>query len=151
MHRVNHFLLFHFVLRHDILNVLSSRYPATGGGDLHGNCNLFSCLLHGWCSLPLHHQMVRRRQVGQHWPSGFLSTIKKQEEAPSIRSTEGFTLFVCMGLLFLFAYGNYSICKSWNQYTILLEIQKFSHLSQDCHRLIFSTARTLVFTGFLSE
>ena len=23
----------------------------------------FLCLLHGWCSLPLHHQMVRRRQV----------------------------------------------------------------------------------------
>ena len=108
-------LLLH-ILFYDIMVMLSNRYPATGGGDLHGNCNLFSCLLHGWCSLPLHHQMVRRRQVGQHWPGGFLSTINKQEEAPSIRSTEGFTLFCPHGLAISFAYGNYSICFSWLQY-----------------------------------
>ena len=94
--------------------------PIPGNGrrwSLYGeSCYFFSCLLYGKHSRLLCLQMVRRRQVGQHYPSGYLSAINKQEEAPSIRTTEGFILFVYMDLLFLFAYWHYSICKMKVQY-----------------------------------
>ena len=31
----NHLYMFHFVLKRDILAMLSSRYPATGGGEVY--------------------------------------------------------------------------------------------------------------------
>ena len=84
--------------------------------SLYGNHHFFYCLLHGKHSRLLCLQMVRGRQVGQHQPSGYLSAINKQEEAPSIRTTEGFILFVYMDSSFLFAYWHYSICKMKVQY-----------------------------------
>ena len=59
---------------------------------------------------------------GQHQPSGFPVHYKKQEEALSISGTEGFILFGPHGLILSFAYGNYSICESGNQYTEMPEI-----------------------------
>ena len=107
--------------------------PIPGNGrrwSLYGNCNLFSCLLHGWCSLPLHHQMVRRWQVGQHWPSGFLSTINKQEEALSIRSTEGF-IFVHMDLQSLLPTGIIAYANLEINIPTCLKSRKISAI---CHK-----------------
>ena len=57
------YICFPSILFYAIILLLSNRNPATGGGEPHGIYYFFLCLLHGWCSLPLHHQMVRRRQV----------------------------------------------------------------------------------------
>lgn len=62
--RVNQAFLLHPA--YGTITMLSNRDPATGGGGFHGKYSLFFSLLCGWCSLPLHHQMVRWRQVGQH-------------------------------------------------------------------------------------
>ena len=58
-------LLFSSVLFYDIIPLLSTRNPATGGGEPHGYYNLVSCLLYGKHNCLLCLQMARWRQVGQ--------------------------------------------------------------------------------------
>ncbi len=62
---ISFILLFSHALFYDIIIMLSNRYPATGGGELHGYCNLVSCLLYGKHICLLCLQMARRRQIGQ--------------------------------------------------------------------------------------
>ena len=65
---ISFILLFSHALFYDIIIMLSNRYPATGGGESFEFDTFVSCLLCGWCSLPLHHQMVGSRQIAGNQP-----------------------------------------------------------------------------------
>ena len=65
--------------------------PVQKGGAHYGFSIIFYCRCCGWCSLPLHHQMVRWRQIAGNQPVDIsLSTPKLGIENPSECSPRGF-------------------------------------------------------------
>ena len=92
--------------------LLPSIWQQKGGACVECNRIFFSRCC-GWCSLPLHHQMVRRWQITA---AGLGSCIvKAQKEIPQSARSEGFCFALNINHIF-FAYGNYSICLFGNQY-----------------------------------
>ena len=87
------------------------------GGELRGNAYyVFGCRC-GWCSLPLHHQMVGRWQIVGNQPMALNPAMPELGiEKPQSVTSGVFHLSSCMDCLLRFAYRHYSICKNTLQY-----------------------------------
>ena len=87
------------------------------GGVCHGYYYFLYCCRCGWCSLSLHQQMVRRRQIVGNKPMVLSLPYQNRNRKPRKSCTlSGFSLAVRHGLLFPFVYRHYSICKNDLQY-----------------------------------
>ena len=85
---------------------------------------LFYCRHRGWCSLPLHHQMVGLRQIAGKPAYGLIHPAKTEQKPLRVAALRGFDCFLNhYGTIFSLAYWHYSICLfplQYSFYSILL-------------------------------
>ena len=114
---------------YDIIFVLSNPIRQRKGGEGFGRSHYFlSGRCCGWCSLPLHHQMVRQRRRWQLASEWFR---RKGIRKPSDCHPRVFVLVSSLieTSLFPFAYWHYSICIIEMQYSRKIEFYAFRFCS----------------------
>ena len=105
--------------------MLTETWQQEGGVGV-GYFHFFFYRCCGWCSLPLHHQMVRQQWQEQQITYWVLCQYKSKEESPDCTAIRfGDSFLRQRGLSFLFAYRHYNICRNVFQYTFFISYPYF--------------------------